>query len=306
MKWLVRVLCLVALGVVGWALVTAWPAIRFGHPAYAVLLGLTVAGAVFFGARTFRAQDPRRGWSLMFAVLGVLFGVIWIAAIWWLRPFSAVEPALAAMGSDDAVTVTQTPTTIVMRPAGDPSPTALLFQPGAKVEARAYAAVLRPIAEAGHIVVIPKQPLGIAFLATGALAAAREEFPDVRQWVVAGHSLGGTVSAMTADAQDGAQDAPVTGLLLFASYPSTDISQSLDASVLSISGTNDGLATVADIEASRANLPDGSDFQAIEGAIHSFFGDYGPQPGDGQPDVSHDQARAQISELAAEFLSQQQ
>lgn len=293
-----------ALGVVIWAGVTAWPAIRFGHPAYAVMLGITVAWAVIVGARTFRAQEPRRGWGLLFAVLGVLLGVVWTAAAWWLRPFSAVEPALAAMNSDGSVTVTQSATEIVMRPTGEASPTALLFQPGAKVEARAYAAVLRPIAEAGHVVVIPKQPFGIAFLATGALDKARPDLPEVTRWVVGGHSLGGTVAALTADAQDSVAEAPVSGLLLFASYPSGDISQSLEADVLSISGTNDGLATVADIDASRADLPSSASFAAIEGAIHSFFGDYGPQPGDGQPGISQDAARVRISALAAEFLEQ--
>ena len=60
-------------------------------------------------------------------------------------------------------------------------------------------------------------------------------------------------------------------------------------------GINDGLATPADIEASAPNLPEGSAFVTVEGAVHSFFGDYGPQPGDGQPTISHDEARTQIS-----------
>jgi pimeloyl-ACP methyl ester carboxylesterase len=56
---------------------------------------------------------------------------------------------------------------------------------------RAYAAVLRPLADAGYTVVIPKQPLGIAFLATGAFESTRDAHPDIDSWVVGGHSLGG-------------------------------------------------------------------------------------------------------------------
>ncbi len=73
-----------------------------------------------------------------------------------------------------------------MTPTGKVSTTAVFFQPGAKVEARAYAAVLRPLAEAGFTVIIPKQPLGIAFLAIGTFDAARPHYPAVTEWVVGG------------------------------------------------------------------------------------------------------------------------
>ena len=33
---------------------------------------------------------------------------------------------------------------------------------------------------------------------------------------------------------------------------------------------------------------------AVEGAVHSFFGDYGEQPGDGTPTISRDDAQRQI------------
>ena len=41
----------------------------------------------------------------------------------------------------------------------------------------------------------------------------------------------------------------------------------------------------------------------IEGAVHAFFGDYGPQPGDGEPTISHDEARTQISNASVEFVT---
>ena len=98
--------------------------------------------------------------------------------------------ALTAMRSDASVQVTESATRIVMEPTGSVSPLAVLYQPGAKVEARAYAAVLRPLAEAGHRVVIVKQPLGIAFLATGAFAAARADYPETTGWVLGGFITG--------------------------------------------------------------------------------------------------------------------
>nr|WP_246256043.1 alpha/beta hydrolase [Isoptericola halotolerans] len=207
------------------------------------------------------------------------------------------------MRSDDAVTVTETATRVVLAPAGEASGTAVFFQPGARVDPRAYAAVLRPLAEAGHPVVVAKQPLGIGFLALGAFDAARGAHPEVEQWVVGGHSLGGTVAAIQADDADDAATAPAVGLLLYASYPADDVSRSLTATVASVSGTRDRLATPADIEASRADLPPGTDFTVVEGASHAQFGDYGPQPGDGVATISDDDARAQITAASLRFLA---
>jgi dienelactone hydrolase len=159
----------------------------------------------------------------------------------------------------------------------------------------------RTAAEAGHPVVIAKQPLGIAFLATGAFDGARAQLPEVDRWVVGGHSLGGVVASTAADDEDGGA-APVVGLLLYASYPAGDVSASLIAEVESISASRDGLSTPDDIDASRANLPEGSTFTLVDGAVHAFFADYGPQPGDGTPTISHDEARTQISAVSTQFV----
>jgi hypothetical protein len=303
-SWLVRLLAVLGIVVVAWALLTQAPAVVHGHWAYAVLLGLTVVGSVWALWLHRRARPIPGGWRRLGAVALVVGATGWLAAAVYFRPFSAEEPALAAMESDGAVEVIESSTRIVLEPVSAPSSTAVLFQPGARVEARAYAAVLRPLAEAGHRVVIVKQPLGIAFLATGALDAAREAQPDAAAWVVGGHSLGGTVAAIQADDADEDATAPVTGLLLHASYPASDMSDSLQAQALSVSGTNDGLATPADIEASRADLPADARFEAIEGAVHAFFGDYGPQGGDGEPTISHDEARTRISNASVAFVAE--
>jgi hypothetical protein len=303
MTWVLRVIGALGLLVVAWCCVTVWPAIAHGHPLYAILLILTVALSVFAIVKSFRPRGEMRMWRRVLGVVGVVLFAAWIAAMAWLRPFPAVEPALAALESSSTVVVTETPTSITMTPKNAGGTTGVFFQPGAKVDARAYAAVLRPLAEAGYPVVIAKQPLGIAFLATGAFESARDANPQVTDWFVGGHSLGGTVAAMDAEAHDGDATAPVKGLILYASYPASNMSTTLDAKVLSVSGTKDGLATPADIEASRANLPKGAIFTPIEGAVHAFFGDYGPQPGDGTPTVSQDEARQLISRNTLIFVS---
>lgn len=300
-RWIVLASAGAGILVVVWACATAWGGIVHGHPAYAIVLALTAAGSGAVAWRHRRAAARPSGWQLALKIALLVAGLLWVGAVAWLRPFSAVEPALGAMESDAAVTVSESPTQVIMRPTSGRADTGVFFQPGALVEARAYAAVLRPLAEAGHTVVIAKQPLGIAFLALPAFDDARRDFPDLTQWVVGGHSLGGVVAAIEGDAADEDSTAPAVGLLLFASYPASDISMSLTAAVLSISGSQDGLSTPERIDASRAELPTDATYVVVEGATHAYFGDYGPQPGDGMPTITRDQARSQISDASVRF-----
>lgn len=297
-----RLLALAGIGVVAWACATSWGAVVHGHPLYAVLLAITLVVSIVVIVLSFRPRDPLRGWRLVGAIVLAVLALAWLGAMGWLRPFTAVEPALTAMDSTATVVVTESPTQIVMEPGLDPRTTGVLFQPGARVDARAYAAILRPLADAGFTVVIPKQPLGIGFLAMGAFESARDAYPDIERWIVAGHSLGGTVAAMDAEEHDGDDVAPVAGLLLYASYPASDMSTTLTSDAMSISGSEDGLATPADIQASMATLPQDSGFIEIDGAVHAFFGDYGPQPGDGTPTITQDDARSQIGRISVEFV----
>jgi len=302
LSWIAVVLAAVAVAVVAWVCLTAWGAVVHGNPAYALVLGATTLLAIVgiaLALRGARAAKPLRVAGRVALLVAAAAGV---AVVVWLRPYPAVEPALTAMRTDASVTVTESPDRIVFRPGGEVSSTAVFFQPGALVDARAYAAVLRPLAERGHPVVIAKQPLGIAFLAPGAFDGARDTVPDAADWVVGGHSLGGTVASMQADENDGTAAAPVTGLLLYASYPTDDISASLTARVLSISGTEDGLATPEKIDESAATLPTDTEFLVLEGVSHAQFGAYGPQAGDGTPEVSDDVARHEISEASRLFL----
>ncbi|WP_062076420.1 alpha/beta hydrolase [Demequina globuliformis] len=307
LQWLETLTAMAGLGVAAWAWLTSTGGVIHSHPAYLVLLVAT-AGVSLMACTVplMRGRRPsKRGWPRAFRVCGAILAVAWVALMAWLRPFSAIEPALEAMRSDAAVSVTESATTITLTPAASTAGTGVLFHPGALVDPRAYAAVLRPLAEAGHTVIITKDPLGIAFLNTGALDDARGSHPDVAQWVAGGHSLGGVVASIEADRDDSLTAAPATGLLLFASYPAADLSRTLTASVESISGTEDGLSTPTAIQNSRGDLPAATDFTIIDGASHAQFGDYGPQPGDGVATITDDEARARISDAAVTFVNAQ-
>lgn len=268
-------------GVPGWVLVTRWASVVHGHPAYPVLLAaLVVAGVVI----AVRARRPRSsgGWRTAGRVVAAALLVAVVGAAGWLRPFAATTgDPLAVEG----------PTIWELRPSGPPSPVGVAFYPGARVDPRAYLALLRPLADAGHLVVVVKPPLNIGLLAP---APPFDDHPGVTRWVLGGHSLGGTAAATVDDPR-------VAGLLFWASYPADDQS-GRDVAALSVSGDRDGLAAPEDIAATADRLPAGARSVVVEGGVHAFFGDYGEQPGDGVPGVDRATAQRRIVEATREFV----
>ena len=303
--WVKRIVAIVGVIVTAGAAFATGPMLIHGHPVYIVLLAAVLVISLAVAVRSWLSPAPRnpvrRGRRVVQAVLLVTSSLL-IAAVAWLVPQSAQAPALAAMTSDRTVTVIEDATEIVMTPTGVESPVGVFFQPGARVDARAYSAILRPLVESGHLVIIAKQPLGIAFLSTGAFATARAAHHPVTRWVVGGHSLGGLVAATDAETFAGAPRDRVVGLLFFASYPASNIAQ-LKVSVLSISGSNDGLSTPAKIVAAKPTLPADTRYLVVKGGVHAFFGDYGPQDGDGKPTISHNQARTEIAAGSVAFVN---
>lgn len=232
--------------------------------------------------------------------------VVCIAAVLLLsysRPLGADTTAVQAMQTRPTVAVRERLTSFDLVPTRQDSRgraiavrTGLVFYPGAKVDARAYAALLRPLASAGYLVVVLKEPFGLALLDTRQGQSIPSLHPEITHWAVGGHSLGGVAAASLAD-----QDRDFSGLLLYASQPASQMDR-VNLAVLSISGSNDGLETPAKIQDSKADLPPGSKFQVIKGAVHAYFGDYGVQPGDGTPGVSRSSAQAQIVAATRQFL----
>jgi len=91
--------------------------------------------------------------------------------------------------------------------------------------------------------------------------------------------------------------------VLWAAYPadSNNLSKS-DVKVMSISGTRDGLSTPEKVEASKRNLPKGTEYVAIEGGNHAQFGDYGSQSGDNKADISLKDQQTQIAQATLQLL----
>jgi hypothetical protein len=275
-----------------WVAATRWPVLVTGHPAYPVLLAVLAALGLLLLARARRAG--RR--PAVRRTAGALLVVLALAATAWLRPYPAEPVAVRAAASSPTVGVVDGPTTWELRPLRARSGTGVVFFPGALVDPRAYLALLRPLAERGHLVVVVEPPFGLALLAgaDGALDA----HPEVVRWAVGGHSLGGVAAA----AQAATGDPRVRGAFFWASYPARDLSGAPIAAA-SVSGDRDALTTPAEVAASRAQLPPGTAFTVVPGAVHAFFGDYGPQAGDGTPTTGRADAQREIVAATERFVT---
>jgi Alpha/beta hydrolase family len=281
--------------VVAWVLSTNWSSVASGHPSYLIFyLSALILGLGLIVRCLMTDKRSRRTWPSFVGALGL---ALLAGGALWLSPFAADPVALQALQDPGSLSISETSTDIIMEPKSETITTGIVFHPGARVDARAYANVLRPLAETGHQVVIVKEPLGIAFLSGNFTASWIEEHPQVERWIVGGHSLGGVVAARDAESEKTA------GLLLWASFPASNISDSTVLEVMSVYGTADAIATPEDILASAPELPGSTVFVPIEGGIHSFFGDYGLQPGDGDPSIDRRTAQSEIASSSLDLVA---
>ncbi|SFR73397.1 Alpha/beta hydrolase family protein [Agromyces sp. CF514] len=237
----------------------------------------------------------RRVIRILIAVLVVLALVVVCFLVWAKAVMQGERPAALEAWTDDRVSIESFDDSVVMTPIDAASDRGLVFIPGAKVDPYAYLAKLvDAVAETGTTVVITKPTLNLAFFDTRPLDTFTRHAPDVDEWFVGGHSLGGVKACMMA------ADEEVAGLVFFGSYCSNDVSDS-DLAVLSISGSDDGLSTPDKIEGAAHLLPADATFVEIEGANHASFGDYGVQPGDGVATASDDEVRDEITDALVAF-----
>ncbi len=240
--------------------------------------------------------------TLFKKILIVLVALLALTAgaflIWGLTPLGPDGLALSALESSEAVQVTQEQNWILFTPA-DGYQTGFIFYPGGHVDYRSYAPALHQIAAQGFLVALPRMPLSLAVLDINRAEKIMAAHPEVQQWALGGHSLGGSMAANFAYTHPDA----VSGLVLWASYPaeSNDLS-GMDIQVISIAGGLDGVVNQERLQQSAQLLPADTQWEVIPGGNHAGFGSYGPQPGDNPTAVATFSLQQTIANLTAEFL----
>jgi len=159
-----------------------------------------------------------------------------------------------------------------------------IFYPGGKVEYTAYIPLMEALASEGILCILVEMPFNLAVFDINAADGLQEDYPQIEEWYIGGHSLGGSMAASYLEKHSDAFE----GLLLLGSYSTANLSE-LDVDVLSIYGSEDMVLDKEKYEANKSNLP--SDFKevVIDGGCHAYFGMYGAQDGDGVPGITNEE-----------------
>lgn len=239
-------------------------------------------------ARAFESEEP---WADYFSEKGGLLII--------------VPPVAAAETTNDADADTASDAANDASSTGDVSTgdvsRGMVFYPGGLVDPKAYLPLMWEISRITRsMTVIVPMPFNLAVFGAGKGEKVPRMLPDIENWYIAGHSLGGAMAAKLV------HDNPdlFSELILFAAYPGkADPLTDYSIPVLSIYAENDGLATKETIEEKQFLLPGHTEYVKIEGGNYAQFGSYGIQKNDGRAEISPAEQWEQTAEAVDAFIS---
>lgn len=209
--------------------------------------------------------------------------------VYTLDYYRADDGAVAAMAYAD-VAIESTAGTTIFYPSPDKDiDTAFIFYPGGKVEAAAYAPLLRQLTTEGITCVLVKMPFNLAVFNISAADNVYSLLPEISHWYIGGHSLGGAM----ASSYVGKGSDKLSGLILLGAYPVN----SSELPTLAVYGSED-------IKLDQSKLVLVKDVAEIMGGNHAQFGNYGEQKGDGTSTITREDQQAQAVAVMLSFISE--
>lgn len=175
-----------------------------------------------------------------------------------------------------------------------------IFYPGGLVETEAYAPLMEQLAEQDIMCVMVEMPYYLAMFDANGARGIQQKYPEITEWYLGGHSLGGAMASLYANYHQGEYE----GLILLAAYSTKDLTDEPDIRVLTIRGSEDQVLNMDNYNKYLKNLPEGYEEVVIEGGCHGYFGDYGMQAGDGNPTITVEEQTAQTVESVVEFIGE--
>ena len=243
-----------------------------------------------------------------FAQLALLIGMV---AVYFGTYYHADQLALDALQGTKEVKVSEISQMVAGAEVvkeegwyfdGPGTDSALVFYPGAKVEAASYAPLMEEISSHGIDCYLCEMPLNFALLGKDAAEDIRAGVgEDYKKWYIGGHSLGGVAASMVADdaEEPGGVDA-WNGVVLIAAYPTNELS----TPALSIYGSDDD---VLDADKYNKTATDGlwpDDFVEviIKGGNHAQFGSCGEQKGDGKAEITSGEQQKEAAKAIVAWI----
>lgn len=223
------------------------------------------------------------GTGIVILAMAVLSG----AFFWYVSDiYHAEDIALEVVAQDTGITVKDNLT--ILSPSY-PTDTAIIFYPGAKVEAEAYLPLLNQIRQTGVTCILVHMPFHMAIFDSNAAKEVIPQFPEIKHWYIAGHSMGGAMASKFASEHP----KEIDGLILLGAYIYGDYP---DDNTLTVYGSLN--QSVEDHIDYTENIVE------IKGGNHAQFGNYGPQKGDLPATISAQDQQKQTVEAIEKFIDQ--
>lgn len=224
----------------------------------------------------------RKKWARIAAgiLLGLLllFGAFHIYAADYYR---AAPIATEALTQNTSISIVQTDNLVIFSPNNTFRKVGFIFYPGGKVEHLAYTPLMQQLAGHGITCVLLKVPYNLAVFDINGADRAMKAVPNITNWYVGGHSLGGSMASVYAASHAD----KVNGIIFLASYPASDLSKT-KLKMLSVYGSKDKVLNRTNFEQAKVKAPKDAKYVEIDGGNHAYFGAYGEQKGDGTATIS--------------------
>ena len=232
------------------------------------------------------SMPRRKKWLVAGGIALLILAILTGAFFWYVSDYyRAEDAALEVLAQDRGITVQNNLT--ILSPTY-PTDTAIIFDPGAKVEAEAYLPLLDQIRQTGVACILVHMPFHMAIFDANAAEAVIDQFPEYQHWYIAGHSMGGAMASQFAsDHPDLVDGLILMGAYIYGDYPAED--------TLTIYGSLN--------QSVEDNIGYTENIVEIEGGNHAQFGNYGPQKGDLPAAISAEEQQKQTVEAIEAFLA---
>ncbi len=237
--------------------------------------------------------------SIGILVVASMFVLLfWVCGIYVSNYYHADQTSINSfvMHESDAVVQTVVDGNLVYMPEN--AKTGMIFYPGGKVDHMAYVPLMKACASRGILCVLVQVPFRLAVLDINAADGIVNRYPDIENWYIGGHSLGGSMAATYAKKHSN----EYRGLILLGSYSTTDLSET-SLAVLSVYGSEDRVLNLKKYEKYKTNLPTEMTEIVLNGGCHAYFGMYGKQDGDGIPSITNEEQIQMTTEQILTFIN---
>lgn len=240
---------------------------------------------------------PWLGKGLMILIIGlVVLGTIYVRIY-----YHAGQEAVAYLENPQGYSVEYLQRDEIVFLPTQESDTGFIFYPGGKVQYEAYAPLMGELAKRGITCVLVRMPVNLAVLAPDTADGIQDRLPEVENWYIGGHSLGGAMAASYV----GKHTEDYQGFILLAAYTTKDLSQT-NLQALLIYGSEDQVMKRDKYEENKKKLPVQYEEVILSGGCHGYFGDYGEQKGDGIATITPEEQWFTTAEYISEWMIRNQ